>query len=135
MRQQIQITSLAQKQVNTKYGLRNQWLVNGNMSAFCDQWNTGWQVGQTIDVEVEVNGRFTNLKDPSKAPRPVAPSLPYPAITPDDFKRLEAKINKIIQLLQPESVGAPTPAAQPVVMTDNFNPNNYQEPPMPSQPF
>lgn len=96
MRQQILITSLTQKPINTKFGQKNLFVVNGNMTAFYDSWNATWQVGQTIDVEVEQNGKYINLKDLAKAPREV---LPIPQ-NPELLAIVNAKVNTILEIVQ-----------------------------------
>lgn len=63
----LKIEEITTANVNTKYGTKKMYkfLCDGiSYSCFEDQRIKGWKVGDTVDVEVEQNGKYHNIKLP-----------------------------------------------------------------------
>lgn len=68
MAQQLKVSKLDERVVNTRFGSKGQWVVNGKWSAFKGSWNSGWKVGDTIKgvfKQNESNGKtYFNIECP-----------------------------------------------------------------------
>lgn len=62
--QQLKINTLSDKIVQTKYGAKEQWVVNGKWTAFKGSWNTSWKVGETASGIFKQNGKYFNIECP-----------------------------------------------------------------------
>lgn len=68
MSKKLNIQKLETRTVNTKYGEKEQWVVNDKWSSFKGGWNADWKEGDEIlgeFVEKEINGKtYYNINCP-----------------------------------------------------------------------
>ena len=62
--QKLQITVLDKKQINTKFGEKDQWVVNGKWTSFIGNWNKGWVVGGFAEGVFKDTGKYFNIECP-----------------------------------------------------------------------
>ena len=100
--QSLKITSLTVKSVNTKYGMKEKWQVNGKWDSFKGGWNSGWVVGgvATGVFETTQNGNYTNntISCPPELKKNFGGSV--------DLTEVNKKLDIILSLLQ--GADAPT---------------------------
>lgn len=95
----IQIQSMQQKSVNTKNGMSNLLKVLGTdnvtYTAWAGPWNAAWRPGMVINVEVERNGNYNNIKSP---PKPQGQPIGAPAMMGGSSAQMDMLINVLIDL-------------------------------------
>lgn len=108
--QQLNISSLTTKTVNTQDGPKEVWVVNGKYSSFKGIWNKDWAVGATL------KGVFSTREKDGKTYHNIGcpPELKPQGggLNTELLKQIAGQVNAILAILR--KAEEPEPAGEPV---------------------